>query len=122
MNIRVRRIYDAPQAGDGLRILVDRLWPRGVTRQRAALDRWMKDLAPSAGLRRWYGHDPARWPEFRERYFAELRGRPELVTVLRELAEKQDLVLLYACREARCNSAQALKDYIQLKEGAEEAP
>ena len=86
MSIRLKRAYDFPALEDGLRILVERLWPRGLSKERAAVDRWVKDLAPSTESRRWYGHDEDKWPEFRRRYRAELRERQDQVAELRRLA------------------------------------
>ncbi|WP_067484912.1 DUF488 domain-containing protein [Actinomadura hibisca] len=98
-DIRLRRVYEEPEAEDGARVLVDRLWPRGVSKERAALARWDKDVAPSDELRRWYGHDPAKRDEFRERYEAELDGRADAVAELREAARSGPLTLLTATKD-----------------------
>ena len=106
----VRRIYDDDEGG-GYRVLVDRLWPRGVTKQDASLDEWAKDVAPSAPLRAWFGHDPARWTEFRRRYFRELAGtdaRGELLA----LADDRPLTLLFAAKDPAHNNAVALRDWL----------
>jgi uncharacterized protein YeaO (DUF488 family) len=113
--VRVKRAYEAPEPGDGCRVLVDRLWPRGVAKAAARLDLWLRDLAPSAPLRQWYGHRPERWTEFRRRYFAELRGA-EAQAALGELtaaAAGRTLTLVFAARDAeRCNAA-ALREYLR---------
>ncbi|MFW6079427.1 MAG: DUF488 domain-containing protein [Gemmatimonadota bacterium] len=113
MEIRLKRIYEEPSQDDGARVLVERLWPRGVSRERAALEAWPKDVAPSHELRRWYGHDPERWPEFRERYRRELRGRGEPVSVLRRIVERGRTTFVYAARDERRNSAVVLKEYLE---------
>jgi len=111
-NVRLKRAYEPPHADDGARILVDRLWPRGVTKAAASVDRWMKDLAPSAELRQWFGHDPARWNEFRRRYAAEMRARPELLDELRALARNGVVTLVYAARDEEHNDAVVLRDVL----------
>jgi uncharacterized protein YeaO (DUF488 family) len=108
----VKRIYEEPAPSDGARLLVDRLWPRGVSRQRAALDGWLKELAPSAKLRRWYGHDPARWEEFRRLYRAELRSQRPMIESLLRLATGKRVTLLYSSRDPARNNAQVLKHVI----------
>ncbi len=112
MPLKVKRVYDPPAPDDGLRVLVDRLWPRGLTREAAALDQWLKACAPSDALRRWYGHDRAKWDEFRSRYFAELRGKEGELGLLRALAEKQPVTLLYGAADTGCNNAVALAEYL----------
>jgi len=107
--IGVKRVYEKASPDDGLRILVDRLWPRGLNKTKAKVDVWLKEIAPSHDLRQWYGHDPAKWDEFRTRYRAELQTRPELVDDLRHAASRQSITLLYASREKRLNNAFALK-------------
>ena len=112
--IRIKRIYEPASADDGTRVLVDRLWPRGVSKKAAALDRWMKDLAPSTELRRWYDHDPARWAEFRQRYLDELAHKPEGVAALRRQADEAGvLTLLFACRERERNGARVLQEHLR---------
>ena len=112
MDIRIRRAYDPPGRGDGARILVDRLWPRGVSKEALALDDWMKELAPSHRLRKWFGHDPARWEEFQRRYFAELDAQPEAVAALRARARERRLTLVYGARDPEHNDAVALRAYL----------
>jgi len=110
--VRVKRIYETPEAGDGYRALIDRLWPRGISRQRAALDAWLVELAPSTQLRLWFGHDPKRWSEFRRRYRAELRSQREVLESLRERARGQRVTLLYGSREPRINHAVVLREVL----------
>lgn len=110
--IRIRRVYDPPAEDDGLRVLVDRLWPRGLQKAEARIDQWLKELAPSNELRRWFGHDPARWEEFRRLYFAELSTRTETVEMLRRRIHEGNLTLLYAAKETRFNNAAALAEYL----------
>ncbi|HJT08493.1 MAG TPA: DUF488 domain-containing protein [Stellaceae bacterium] len=112
LDIRLKRVFAAPEADDGERILVDRLWPRGMRKDKAALDGWMKDLAPSTELRRWFGHDPARWDGFRERYEAELAQHRDLLDELRQRARKHTVTLLFAARDEAHNEAVVLKDVL----------
>ena len=113
MTIRIRRIYEPVSPDDGARVLVDRVWPRGVRKADAALDRWAKDVTPSTDLRKWFGHDPARFDEFAAAYRNELDGRPEAVAQLVELALDRDLTLLYAARDPDCNHARILAEYLR---------
>ena len=114
MNLRVKRIYDPPEPSDGYRLLVDRLWPRGVSRERAALDAWMKEIAPSTELRRWFGHEPSRWQEFKRRYGLELDTNPELVAEIQALIRNQQVTLLYSARDRDHNQAVALVEYLKV--------
>ena len=110
MAIKLKRVYLKPEESDGCRILVDRLWPRGLSKAKAKVDHWLRDIAPSTGLRRWYGHAPERWPEFQRRYRAELRGQKDVVRELRMLLRQhRDVTLLFSSREERLNNAAALK-------------
>jgi uncharacterized protein YeaO (DUF488 family) len=109
-DIRVKRAYDPPSRADGTRVLVDRLWPRGLKKSDAAIALWMKEIAPSTGLRQWFGHDPSRWNEFRRRYRAELKKQPELLSELRSLARKGPLTLVYSARDEEHNQAVALRE------------
>jgi uncharacterized protein YeaO (DUF488 family) len=111
--LRVKRIYDAPARSDGVRLLVDRLWPRGISKKRAMLSGWMPELAPSADLRKWFGHDPERWSEFRRRYWAELAGKELLINSIRDRLLHERITLLYAARDTTCNQAQVLKQFIE---------
>ena len=110
--IRVKRIYEPLMKTDGLRVLVERLWPRGFTKSRAKVDLWLKDLAPSAALRTWFGHDPAKWPTFRRRYQAELARYPDVVARLRAKAAEGPVTLLFAARDERHNSAIVLREVL----------
>jgi uncharacterized protein YeaO (DUF488 family) len=112
-NIRLKRAYEPPAEEDGTRVLVDRLWPRGVKKSAAAIDLWIKDIAPSAELRRWFAHDPERWPEFRRRYEDELRRKPEAVAQLRALAGRGPLTLVFAARDEARNDAVVLRDLLR---------
>ena len=111
-HIRLKRAYDPPTADDGYRILIDRLWPRGVRKADAAIDQWAKDLAPSTELRLWFGHDPASWEEFRRRYAQELALQKEAIQALREQARNDPITLVYAAKDERCNNAVALRDFL----------
>jgi uncharacterized protein YeaO (DUF488 family) len=113
MDVRVKRAYDAPAPGDGYRVLVDRLWPRGVSRDRARLDAWEKDLAPSTELRSWFGHDPGRFEEFRRRYLEELRTRRPLLAELRRRAREGTVTLVHAARDADRNDAVVLAEVLR---------
>jgi uncharacterized protein YeaO (DUF488 family) len=110
--IDIQRIYDS-RKGDGYRVMVDRIWPRGISSRDIEFDEWMKRIAPSDRLRKWFGHDPERWEEFKERYFEELDGKTELVRRLREKADDDHVVLLYSARDANHNNALALKEYLE---------
>lgn len=113
MAIEVKRVYDEPDAGDGFRVLVDRLWPRGVSKERAALDLWLKEAAPSDGLRRELHGDATRWPELRERYFAELEDLGEVLAPVAQRARQGTVTFLYAARNPERNNAVALKEYFE---------
>lgn len=110
--LRVRRIYDPAAPEDGARVLVDRLWPRGMSKPRAALALWCKEAAPSTGLRQWFGHEPARWEEFRRRYRVELRGNAAGLAPIRELLRQGPVTLLYAARDESHNEVVVLRDYL----------
>lgn len=124
IDIRIKRIYEPPQASDGVRVLVDRLWPRGMRKAAAALDLWLKDAAPSPELRRWFGHDPARWAEFERRYRAELATHPAVLAPLRTLALGGRLTLLYGAHDPIHNHAVVLAAYLRhdLEAADEESP
>jgi uncharacterized protein YeaO (DUF488 family) len=111
--IRVKRVYEPPEPGDGTRILVERLWPRGVRKDELALDAWLKEVAPSAELRRWFGHDPARWEEFQRRYAAELSAQPDACELIQSAADNGVVTLVFSARDERHNSAGALKSYLE---------
>ena len=113
MDIQLKRAYEEAGAADGYRILVDRVWPRGVSKDKARIDWWPKEVAPSKELRQWFGHDPQRWEGFKESYFAELRQHEEEVGKLLEAARRQRMTLVYASKEERYNNAVALKEYLE---------
>lgn len=110
--IRVKRVYEAPAKSDGIRILVDRLWPRGLEKNTLPLDGWLKDVAPSNSLRRWFSHDTSRWAEFRRRYFDELDGNPETWKPIPKVARDGNVTLLYSASDPKHNNAIALQDYL----------
>lgn len=111
-NLRLKRAYEAPSPDDGERILVERLWPRGVRKEALQLADWDKDIAPSTELRKWYGHEPARWDEFRQRYAAELRQQPERLQALRTRARAGVVTLIYSSHTETQNNAVALRDFL----------
>ena len=111
-NIKLKRAYGQPATQDGTRILIDRLWPRGVKKTDAAIDRWMKDIAPSTALRKWFGHDPDRWQEFRRRYAAEIHGHPDQLAELRALARKGPITLVFSARDELHNDAVVLRTVV----------
>jgi uncharacterized protein YeaO (DUF488 family) len=115
MPIQLKRAYEAGSEADGYRVLVDRLWPRGISRQGAKIDLWLKEIAPSTDLRKWFSHDPAKWDEFRKRYAQELDTRPEIVKQLADLVEKQRVTLIYGAKNEEFNQAVALKEYLDMK-------
>ncbi len=112
-HIRLKRAYEPPEPQDGRRILVERLWPRGVTKEEAALDAWVKDVAPSPELRKWYAHDPEKWPEFQRRYRTELEANPGAVEAVREAIGSGPATFVYAARDEERNSARLLKEYLE---------
>lgn len=113
MSIHLKRAYDEPSENDGYRVLVDRVWPRGVSKEDADLDEWMKDAAPSPDLRKWFGHDPEKWEEFKRRFFKELDKKPESLKPLVQRAKKGRITLVYGSKEERYNNAVALKEYLE---------
>ncbi len=116
--IRVKRVYEPPSREDGCRVLVDRLWPRGLEKNRAAVDVWLKDVAPTSSLRKWFGHRPERWDEFKQRYFRELSQKPEAVKMILELEQRHGTVtLLFSARDTLHNNATALMEYIEKMRG-----
>ena len=119
--ICLKRAYEDPSPLDGHRVLVERLWPRGVTKERAALDLWLKDVAPSAELRRWFNHDPARWPEFQRRYREELLRQPQELAELRRLAAAGPVTLVYGSRDEEHNAAVVLRGFIEDQESDSES-
>lgn len=114
--IKIKRAYDPPARGDGKRYLVDRLWPRGVTKEKLQMDGWLKDVAPSEALRKWFGHDPAKWDEFQRRYFAELDAHPDAWQPILRAAQRGNVTLVYGARDTEHNDAVALKAYLEKKQ------
>jgi uncharacterized protein YeaO (DUF488 family) len=110
---RIKRVYDEPSRSDGLRILVERLWPRGLSKGRAAVDVWMKDIAPSPELRKWFGHDPVKWEEFQKRYWTELERDKDAVNQLRRRIREGTVTLVYAARDEQHNGAIVLGEYLR---------
>ncbi len=113
MKIQVKRVYDPPSREDGRRILVDRIWPRGLSKEEAKLDDWIKDAAPSTELRKWFGHDPARWTDFQRRYAVELKEKPDLRKILLPPKTKGTVTLLFGAKDTEHNNAVALRNYLQ---------
>lgn len=113
MTISLKRAYATPSRADGFRVLVERLWPRGVSKDNARIDLWPKEVAPSTELRRWFDHDPEKWGEFKRRYFAELDTRPDAVETLVERVRQGPVTFVFASRETRFNNAVALKEYVE---------
>ena len=111
-NVGLKRAYAQPSSEDGIRVLVDRLWPRGLRKSAASIDRWAKDVAPSTELRKWFGHDPTRWDEFQHKYQDELSRHPEALNELRALAQASRLTLVYAARDELHNEAVVLRDLL----------
>lgn len=112
MKINIKRAYEKPSTADGKRILVDRLWPRGLTKEKAAIDMWLKDIGPSTELRKWFGHDPEKWEEFQKRYRQELKKNKEQVSLLSKLIRKGAVTLIYGARDEEHNEALVLKDWL----------
>ena len=113
--LNIKRVYDPPSSDDGERILVDRLWPRGVSKEKAVIDEWIKDIAPSDKLRKWFSHDTDKWTAFRDRYVKELGTKTEIVKKLRSEAKKKKITLLFAAKDTEHNNAVVLKEVIQNK-------
>ncbi len=112
MKIFIKRVYEDPSPADGHRILVDRLWPRGLSKAKAKIDYWTTDFSPSSELRRWYRHDPAKWEEFKRRYFEELDESKDAVAKLRKIIASGSVTFLYSSKETNLNNARALKEYL----------
>ena len=113
LNMSIKRVYEKPSPDDGYRVLVDRLWPRGLTREKAQIDEWLKEAAPSHELRRWYGHDAEKWPDFKKRYSEELGRNDDLIDAFREKVLGRKITLLYSSKEERYNNAQAFMEYLE---------
>ena len=115
MHIQIKRVYDPPRKADGKRILVDRLWPRGLSKEDAAVDVWLKEIAPSNELRKWFGHDPAKWPEFEKRYLAELQHDQNSLSQLKDIAHQDTITLLYGAKDEEHNQAVVLQKLLERK-------
>lgn len=115
MNIQIKRVYEEPSAKDGTRILVDRLWPRGLTKEKAKVDLWLKDVAPSTELRKWFAHDPEKWAGFRTRYREELKSKKEQLTEIKQEAAKRTVTLVYGARDEQHNEAVVLQELLEPK-------
>lgn len=113
MSIQLKRVYETPSKQDGYRILVERLWPRGLSKPQAKVDLWLKGTAPSTALRQWFQHDPDKWKEFKRKYFLELQDKKELLQDIRQRARKGKVTFVYASKEEQFNNAVALKEYIE---------
>jgi uncharacterized protein YeaO (DUF488 family) len=113
MKIRIKRVYEKPGREDGKRILVDRLWPRGLTKQKARVDLWLKQIAPSTPLRKWFAHDPGKWKEFSDRYRGEIKKNKEQLTLIKEIIRKDHSTLLYAAKDETHNAAVVLKEFLE---------
>jgi uncharacterized protein YeaO (DUF488 family) len=112
MNIKIKRVYEKPGKEDGSRILVDRFWPRGLTKEKAALNLWLKDIAPTTELRKWFNHDPAKWNEFIKKYLKELKENEESISILKEFLKKGPVTLIYAAKDEAHNEALVIKDFV----------
>ena len=115
MAIQLKRAYEKPHRSDGFRVLIDRVWPRGVRKEDLKLDEWLRSLAPSTELRQWFGHDPGKWDQFRKRYFRELAAHPEEIQRLRAKMREGPLTIVFGSREERFNNAAALKEYLEAR-------
>ena len=113
MNIKIKRAYEQPTRDDGVRILVDRLWPRGLTKEKASVDLWLKDIAPSTELRKWFSHDPDKWKSFRGRYETEIRHNHDLIKVLKKKAKEGKITMVYGARDEKHNEALVLKRFLE---------
>ncbi len=113
MAIQIKRVYERPAKGDGFRVLIDHLWPRGMKKEEVAIDEWLKAIAPSTALRKWFSHDPEKWDEFKRRYFSELDENREAVAKLAEKAKTETVTLVFSSKEERFNNAVALKEYLE---------
>lgn len=115
MKLKIKRVYEKPEKEDGTRILVDRLWPRGLTKEKAAIDLWLKEVAPSTALRKWFSHDPAKWPTFKQKYRQEIKENKSQVAILKEQLMKGVVTLVYGAKDEEHNEALVLKEWLQPK-------
>lgn len=111
MRLKIKRVYEDPEEEDGIRILVDRLWPRGMTKEKAHIDIWLRDIGPSTGLRKWFGHEPDRWNEFKEKYIQELKSNKEQISLLNEQLNKGKVTILYGAKDTEHNEAVVIEEY-----------
>ncbi len=111
--LKIKRIYDPPLPGDGKRILIDRLWARGIKKEDARVDEWIKDISPSNELRKWFGHDPAKWGEFKRRYLGELKDKKAILDRIKKEAKRKTVTLLYSARDEEHNNAVAMKEFLE---------
>jgi len=112
MDLKTKRVYEQPKETDGYRVLVDRVWPRGMSKKKANIDLWLKDIAPSSELRKWFSHDREKWPEFKDRYFRELQEKPKLLKSIRDKAKEGRVTLVYGAKDEQFNNAVCLKEFI----------
>lgn len=115
MPIKLKRVYEEPQTSDGKRVLIERLWPRGLSKDKACVDLWVKEAAPSTGLRKWFDHDPSKWEEFKKRYFAELDANPEALKPILEIPGNETVTFVFASKEETYNNSAALREYLNLR-------
>lgn len=112
MEIKIKRVYEAPEKSDGFRVLVDRVWPRGMTKEKASVDLWLKEIGPSTVLRKWFGHDPEKWMEFKKRYMQELKADKEEVATLKQHISKGTVTLVYSAKDEEHNQAVAIREFL----------
>ena len=112
MKIKIKRVYEKPSKEDGMRILVDRLWARGLTKEKAAIDLWLKEIAPSTELRKWFAHDPKKWTEFRKKYLQELKDKEEQISIIKEHLKKEAVTLVYGAKDEEHNEAHVLEELL----------
>ncbi|HWH62560.1 MAG TPA: DUF488 domain-containing protein [Ginsengibacter sp.] len=112
MKIKIKRVYEEPSKADGMRILVDRLWPRGLTKEKAAIDLWLKEIAPTTELRKWFAHDPKKWTEFRKKYLQELEDNEDQVSILKNYLKKGVVTIVYGAKDEEHNEAEVLKEFL----------
>lgn len=113
MEIKIKRVYEAPEKSDGFRVLVDRVWPRGMTKEKASVDMWLKEIGPSTVLRKWFGHDPEKWTEFRKRYMQELKADKEEVATLKQHTSKGTVTLVYSAKDEEHNQAVVIREFLK---------
>jgi len=115
MPIKLKRVYEKPEESDGQRVLVERLWPRGLSKEKARVDLWLKDAAPSTELRKWFNHETSKWEEFKKRYFAELDANPEVLKSILEMLGNETLTFVFASKEQTYNNSAALREYLEMR-------